>query len=143
MNGRAPKEREAASRRMEALISDVLRAGVLLSAGVILLGVALFALRRSTGYAVIQPHHLGDMIAFHQKRGPGFFPTAPRDVLAGAAAGKPWAVVGLGMLLLIATPVVRVGLSLALFAAERDWLYVGITALVLGVLILSLAVGAG
>ena len=44
----------------------------------------------------------------------------------------------LGLLLLIATPIARVAFSVAGFASERDWLYVGITLVVLGVLIYSL-----
>jgi uncharacterized membrane protein len=47
------------------------------------------------------------------------------------------------MLLLIATPVVRVALSVFFFLAQRDWLYVGITLFVLGVLLLSLFSGIG
>jgi uncharacterized membrane protein len=35
-----------------------------------------------------------------------------------------------GILILIATPVFRVGFSIALFVAERDWLYVFITVIV-------------
>jgi uncharacterized membrane protein len=47
------------------------------------------------------------------------------------------------MLLLIATPVVRVALSVFVFLSQRDWLYVGITLFVLTVLILSLFSGIG
>jgi uncharacterized membrane protein len=44
--------------RMELAISYGLRAGVLLSAAVILLGIVLCAVSRDTGYAPILPHHL-------------------------------------------------------------------------------------
>ena len=129
--------------RMERLISAVLRGGVLLSAAVILFGVLLLALTRETGYALLLPHHLSDILAFHPATGPGYFPTAPATVLRGALAGKPYAIIGLGMLLLIATPVVRVALSVVFFLVERDWLYVGITVFVLTVLLLSLVAGIG
>ncbi len=129
--------------RMELMISQVLRIGVLLSAAIILTGILLFASRQDTGYARIQPHHLPDLLAFHQTQGPGYFPTALPEVLAGTRAGKPYAIIGLGMLLLIATPVIRVALSVFFFLAQWDWLYVGITLFVLAVLILSFFTGAG
>ena len=129
--------------RMEIVISYGLRAGVLLSAAIIAIGVVWLAVTRDTGYAGIQAHHLPEILAFHQADGPAFFPTSVGEVFRGAAAGKPYAIIGLGMLLLIATPVVRVALSVFFFLAQRDWLYVGITLFVLGVLLVSLFSGIG
>ncbi len=128
---------------MELVISYGLRAGVLLSAAVILVGILWFALTQDTGYAPVRPHQLQDILTFHQADGPGFFPTSLPAVLSGAAAGKPYAIIGLGMLLLILTPVVRVALSVFFFLAQRDWLYVAITLFVLAVLALSLFAGIG
>ncbi len=130
-------------RRMELAISVVLRAGVLASAAVIFLGILWFALTQDTGYAKVLPHHLQDLLAFHQASGPGYFPTAPRAVLAGAAAGRPYAIIELGILLLVATPVLRVGLSVVFFLEQRDWLYAAITLFVLAVLLLSLVSSVG
>jgi uncharacterized membrane protein len=48
-------------------------------------------------------------------------------------------IIQLGLVLLIATPVARVAFSVLAFALERDWLYVVVTLIVLGVLIYSLA----
>ena len=62
---------------------------------------------------------------------------------SGAAAGKPYAVIGLGMLLLILTPIVRVALSVLFFLTQRDWLYVATSLFVLAVLSLSLFSGIG
>ncbi len=61
----------------------------------------------------------------------------------GALSGKPYAIIGLGMLLLMATPVVRVALSVVFFLMQKDWLYVAITVFVLTVLLLSLVTGIG
>ncbi len=129
--------------RMELVISYGLRAGVLLSAAVILVGILWFALTQNTGYAPVLPHHLRDILTFHQTSGPGFFPTSLSAVLQGAMAGKPYAVILLGMLLLILTPIVRVALSVFFFLVQHDWLYVGITLFVLAVLIVSLFSGIG
>ena len=44
-------------------------------------------------------------------------------------------------MLLIATPIARVALSVLVFLLERDWLYVGITLVVLALLTYSLLGG--
>ncbi len=129
--------------RMELVISYGLRIGVLLSAAVILIGVLQFASSRDTGYARLLPHHLADLIAYHPKSGPGVFPTTLPEVVRGAIEARPYAIIGLGLLLLILTPIVRVALSILFFLSERDWLYTGITLLVFCILLLSLVTGIG
>jgi len=61
---------------------------------------------------------------------------------SGAAAGlavlRPIAVAQAGLLVLLATPVVRVAVSLVAFGLERDRLYVAITATVLALLLVSI-----
>jgi uncharacterized membrane protein len=59
-------------------------------------------------------------------------------ILQGAFALHPDAVVQTGLLLLIATPVLRVVFSLFGFARQRDWLYVALTLIVLAVLSVGL-----
>lgn len=59
-------------------------------------------------------------------------------LLDGLAVLRPAAIVQLGLLALIATPVVRVAASLVGFLLERDWSYVVITAVVFGILMASL-----
>jgi uncharacterized membrane protein len=128
---------------MELLISYVLRVGVLLSAAIILAGVLLFAVRQDTGYARVLPHRLPELLSFHQMSGPGYFPTSLAEVWRGALGGKPYGIICLGILLLIATPVLRVALSVIFFLAQGDWLYVGITLFVLAVLLVSIFAGIG
>jgi uncharacterized membrane protein len=50
-------------------------------------------------------------------------------------------VIQLGLLLLLATPVARVGFSILAFALQRDRTYVIVTVIVLAVLLYSLAGG--
>jgi uncharacterized membrane protein len=57
---------------------------------------------------------------------------------AGLAALRPIALGQLGLLVLLATPVVRVAASVLGFALEGDRLYVAITAVVLVVLLASI-----
>jgi uncharacterized membrane protein len=121
----------------------VMRAGVLLGAAAIAVGVLLLALSGSTGYGQALPHGLGALLSLPPPGSRGHFPTTPGAALGGALDGKPYAVIELGIMLLIATPVARVALGAALFACERDWLYVTVTAVVLAVLVLSHFTGAG
>jgi uncharacterized membrane protein len=63
------------------------------------------------------------------------------SVVAGALRLDSKAVVQLGIILLLATPVVRVLLSLVAFILQRDRLYTVITSLVLAILLYSLLLG--
>ena len=56
-------------------------------------------------------------------------------LIAGLAALRPQAIAQLGLVILVATPVLRVMTSLVGFVLERDWLYVAITAIVLAILL--------
>jgi uncharacterized membrane protein len=128
---------------MELVISRVLRGGVLLSAAVVLAGALGYAMSRDAGYASALPGHPAHLLAYPPPKGAGAFPETLPAVVAGVLSGKPYAIIALGLLLLIATPVVRVGLSVLFFLAERDWLYVGITLFVLAILLLGLVIGIG
>jgi uncharacterized membrane protein len=59
-------------------------------------------------------------------------------ILREALAFQGRGIIQLGLLLLIATPVARVALSIVGFAAERDRMYVGFAAIVLVILLYSL-----
>ena len=112
----------------ELVISAVLRGGVLLSAALIALGTAMYFWQALTG---------------HGGAGEGSFPHTLGATLAGVAAGSPAAVIVLGLLVLLATPLLRIIVSIAIFARQRDWLYVAITLLVLAILLFSFALGKG
>lgn len=96
------------SHRLEIWIARVLRIGVGVASGVILVGLLLSGL-----------------------------PTGPQGIPFLRA--DPVSIVRLGLLLLILTPVVRVAMTVALFASEREWTFVAVTASVLFLLILGLA----
>jgi uncharacterized membrane protein len=51
------------------------------------------------------------------------------------------AIIQLGLVLLIATPVARVAMSLVAFILQRDRVYIVVTTIVLGLLIFSLTGG--
>jgi uncharacterized membrane protein len=61
----------------------------------------------------------------------------------GLAHADPLSVVTLGLVVLLATPVVRVAVSIVAFGLERDWRYVAITVTVLVILVASFLLGRG
>ena len=128
--------------RMERLVSTTLRVGILLGTVLIILGIVLLAHTGQTGYGAIAPHGLAALLRFTAPGSPGHFPTTPGQVVRDALGGKPYAIIELGLLALIATPALRVALSVGFFAAERDRLYVVVTLLVLAVLVASYLLGA-
>jgi len=113
--------------QVEQFIGRLLRAGVMLSAVVVLLGGTVYLVRYGAAPA--------DYGTF---RGVPEGLDSVRGVIGGALELRSRWIVQLGLLLLIATPIARVGLSLAAFARQRDRTYVTITALVLGLLLFSL-----
>jgi len=111
----------------EEIIGGLLRAGVLLSAGIVALGAILYLLRHG-----LQP---ADYRYFHGE--PRNLATL-RGIAHYAFEGRGRGIIQFGLLLLIATPVARVAFSIFAFARERDWMYVTFTCIVLAVLCYSL-----
>ncbi|HLX56847.1 MAG TPA: TSUP family transporter [Ktedonobacteraceae bacterium] len=105
-----------------AIIGWILQSGVTASALVILLGLILLAF-----------HPAGLSARSLQS-----FPQTLGEVWTGLLALQPQAVIVLGLLLLIATPVMRVAVSVVAFALEHDRHYVVITLLVLAILLFSI-----
>ncbi len=123
----------------EEIISWILRVGVSASALLILAGVLLLLVTGSTGYTG-SVSDLAGLVQYNQNR-LAAFPTTPGDVLLGLAQFKSYAFIALGLLLLIATPVIRVAASVVIFLLERDYAYVLITLVVLVVLVVSFLLG--
>ncbi len=121
-------------RRTELLISNLLRGGVLLSVALVLLGGAIAVARN--------PGTLGSRTEFDiLVRGQIPFPTTPGSVLRGVAALDGGAFVVLGLLVLIATPIVRVGVSVVAFMQLGDRTFAAITSVVLTLLLVALLLG--
>ena len=114
--------------QVEVAIGVLLRVGVMLAAAVVLFGAVLY-LARSGGAPV------PDYKSFH---GVNAEVQGLRAIVAGSLALHAEAIIQLGLLLLIATPVARVIFAAVAFALERDLLYVGFTLLVLAVLLFGL-----
>ena len=120
------RDRDRLVRQAELIISNVLRGGVLLSAAIILLGVVLFYARAAaTGHTPAITS----------------YPTSLPAVWRGLTQGDALAIISVGLLILLATPVVRVAVSIVAFALEGDRRYVIITTLVLLILLASFILG--
>ncbi|MBZ5602411.1 MAG: DUF1634 domain-containing protein [Acidobacteriia bacterium] len=113
--------------RFERWIAALLRGGVSLAALIVLIG--------GVGNLLHNGHFVPSYKPFHRE--PAQY-TSGGGILHAALDGDWLGLVQVGLLVLIATPVARVALAVGAFAAERDWIYVGITVIVLGILLYSL-----
>jgi uncharacterized membrane protein len=117
---------------MSAVIGSLLRYGVVLSAIIVIAGV----IRLATASGLSDTDGL---LAYSATAVPhGAFTLSVSGFFIGLAAFDPYSLIELGVLVLIATPVARVTTSVLLFAAERDRIYVLITAVVLSLLLFSM-----
>jgi len=117
--------------RIEVIIGNLLRSGMLIAAAVVLLGAAIYLSR-----------HAVEPTDFHTFRGEAAALRTVPAIVKGAAHFHGKSIIQLGLLLLIATPVARVAFSVVGFAIEHDYLYVALTLVVLAVLMYSL-LGSG
>lgn len=114
----------------EALLGHVLRAGVVLAAAVVAVGAAILLVR-----------HGGESPLYSTFRGEPGELRSITGILAEARTFSGRGVIQLGLLLLIATPIARVFFALVGFGRQKDWMYVGISAIVLALLAYSLTGG--
>jgi len=111
-------------RPMELWISRVLLGGVILSAMIILAGLALFLAKGTAS-----DESLSSLV--NQQKTAADFGAILRGI--GRADGK--SLIQLGLFVLILTPISRVAMSVFFFLRERDRVFVAITAVVLLVLV--------
>lgn len=116
--------------KMEIALGHLLRVSVLIAASVVLVGGVVFLFRHH-GAPAAHSAFVGE---------PEDLRSIP-DILRGARQFHGRSIIQLGVLLLVGTPIARVVFSAAAFARQRDWLYVGLTAIVLSLLLFSLASG--
>ncbi|MBX3379894.1 MAG: DUF1634 domain-containing protein [Phycisphaeraceae bacterium] len=110
---------------LESKLATLLTAGTALSAVVLCIGGAVFLWEDSASklnFSAFEPSAHGSVFS----------------VFREAVQLKGSALMQLGVVLLILTPVARVFFTLVAFLARWDWLYVIVTVIVLGVLIYGL-----
>lgn len=107
-------------------VGKLLRAGVTISAAVVFAGGIWYLTghgHEGTAYQVFkaEPERYRSLL----------------EVLKGPGSGSR-SLIQLGLLLLVLTPIARVGLCLVTFAVGRDRIYVAVTAIVLSILLFTL-----
>jgi uncharacterized membrane protein len=103
-----------ASQRMNRTMYMVLVSGMVLSFAIMILGLVMYANNPMEGT------------------------TLPFDkMLDGIVHGNPIAVIDLGIVILIATPLVRIIAAGITFGIEKDYRFVGISIFVLAMIILA------
>ena len=123
------KKKQFKDKDMQLIIGWLLRIGVSVSMLIVLVGGALFLWRHQhshTNYSTF-------------KGVPGF--VHPRNIIPNILAGRGQAMIQAGIILLIATPVMRVVFSAIGFILEKDKLYTAISTVVLLVIIVSMLSG--
>jgi uncharacterized membrane protein len=116
--------------RMDRFIGNLLRTGVIIAGIIVLIGGVFYLIR-----------HGGEIPNYQT------FRSEPDDlrtlggILNSVIALKASAIIQIGIILLIATPIARVAFSVYAFIIQKDRVYVGITILVLALLIFSLTGG--
>ncbi|AFZ34386.1 protein of unknown function DUF1634 [Stanieria cyanosphaera PCC 7437] len=113
-------------QQLEDWLSNILKAGVLLASTVVLLGGILYLIRHGNEPA--------DYRIFRGEPSDLCFPTG---IVKAAWRGSSRGIIQFGLLLLIATPIARVAISLSAFLRMRDFNYVAIALSVLISLIYS------
>jgi uncharacterized membrane protein len=109
-------------RDLNEVVHSVLIIGLFVSTALMLVGVGL--------------------ALFYQRDLPTAVPHVG-DVIGRVLTLRPSGFLALGLIMLIATPILRVVGSIGAFLYERDWRYAAITSLVLGILVASLMLGRG
>ena len=120
-------------RRVEILISNLLRTGVIASLAIVIFGT-VFSF-------VHHPDYLSSATSLRTLKSPEAVPHTLSQVIEGVRHGRGQAIVLVGLLLLIATPVVRVAVSILAFVYQHDRTFTLITTLVLALLLLSFVLG--
>ena len=112
---------------MEQLIGQVLRYGVLISGIIAIIGGLWYLYQQGSGI----PHYT----SFNGE--PAGYTTLT-GIIEGLSKGSATEIIQLGVLILIATPILRIVFSLISFIVEKDRMYVMITLLVLAIILFSM-----
>ena len=117
---------------MQILISRTLRWGVSIASILAGIGGVFYFIQHGTKLLDVEKYQ---HFAYTDVQNPAT--TTIGGILEGALTGNSESLIQLGVIALLLTPIMRVVLSLLDFFKQKDWLYVAITAFVLGVIIMN------
>jgi uncharacterized membrane protein len=127
VEGHLDKRSRWSDERVEEVMGNLLRAGVILAAIMVLAGGIFYLIR----YGTTSP----DYRVF---RGEPADLRSVSGILADAIELHSRGLMQLGLLVLVATPVARVAFSVFAFARQHDRIYLTVSLIVLAVLVYSL-----
>ena len=117
---------------MEILMGALLRYGVIVSGMIVIAGGMIYLVR-----------HGHEVPAYKAFAGPNARWNNLPSIIRGVCGGHGKELIQLGVVMLIATPIARILFSVLAFLLEKDYLYVMITLIVLGVILFSMLGGLG
>src|ERR1700761_287317 len=126
----SPTKRSFKDKDMQAIIGWILRIGVSASMILVFIGGIFFVFRHG--------HSIPDYKNF---KGVPYFIHNTGGILEGVRNLKGQAIIQLGIILLIATPIIRVAFSAVGFIIEKDYLYTAISLIVLLIIFASMVTG--
>jgi uncharacterized membrane protein len=112
---------------IDQIVGNLLRVGVVVSSLVVLVGGGLYLTR-----------HGAELPNYHIFYGEPSELRSFLGILKIASSYSGQGIIQFGLLLLIATPIMRVAFTVVSFLIQRDRVYVGVTVIVLAVLLFSL-----
>lgn len=115
--------------KLQVLIGNLLRIGVYTSIAIAAFGGIIFLL-----------HHGGQVTDYTTFKGIPYY-AQPANVAGSILNLKGGAIIQAGIILLIATPVLRLIFAAVGFVIEKDYLYTFITLLVIGIITFSMLSG--
>jgi len=121
------KKQKLDDKDIQLILGTLLRAGVMLSMGIVLIGGVIYLIHNKgliVDYSVFKP----ELSNF----------SSIAAILKGVLTLRGDAVVQFGILMLIFTPIARIVFALFSFLIERDYLYVLIGLLILLIIAISL-----
>ena len=118
--------------RLDLTIGRLLRFGLFLSVGVVLVGTLVYLIKHGAETPDYANFTMAPALLRH-----------PAGIVDQALHFTGSGIIQFGLLLLIATPIARVVFSVVAFLRQRDYLYTVITLIVLTILLFSLLIGKG
>jgi len=115
---------------MQLLLGRVLRAGTIISVSIVFIGGIIYLYRH--GQSVADYSVWNGVPVFIQHAG---------SLVNGAFDFRGQAIIQIGIILLVATPIMRVIFSTIGFVLEKDYIYTGISILVLLIILASMISG--
>lgn len=112
---------------IEQLVGRLLRVGVVTASVIVCVGGILYLIKMGAD----------PMPSYAQFKGESAGFTTSNGIFSGLLSGRAKGIVQFGVLVLIATPIMRIVFSLIGFTLEKDKLYIVITLIVLCVMLVS------